>query len=470
MKPYLLILAVFAAILLSACGNDNPLAPQQSQPEATEIDTSGPWVTAALPSDLNGEWLLEGVTFLRLSGNSASVASVPDPQRSGDPALFLRAERSADRYRLHFLWTTSPDRYPRYGLLYIQPEEDSRLRVAWTKGIAQYDSLACSLPPDSTRVLVRRGTWVGDDLSTLQEGKFISDDNHLYFEVADGKVSLDGRSWQVLSAETDYTDRRYCLQNGNSYRMLYVRSVVSSVPTQQARLSPSTAASQSAAAGLPLDTDWVTVRGCEDFLSMFPLAPGARWVYDYSYSSQGSYNQGYSDNYSIDYKRQGDCTVEVNSVSALDKGGFLFDVQVRFDIHLETYTSSGVRMTIDPDSVRYTPWYNSWTVEDTTLTREIAFEVEPDTVWLVAGDSRLYFSRTKYRFGSGFDTDLFQYPDSTRHGWKPSRMNPNIDFSWTVAPGQGITELIMDDSYGGIMDSHDYRLEIKLRGFSPGTH
>jgi len=58
MKLYLSILSLLTLVVLSACGKDSPLDPQQSQPDESGTDTSQRWsAVTRLPADLTCDWI-----------------------------------------------------------------------------------------------------------------------------------------------------------------------------------------------------------------------------------------------------------------------------------------------------------------------------------------------------------------------------------------------------------------------------
>ncbi|MCE5271961.1 hypothetical protein LLH00_11855 [bacterium] len=459
MKTSLLILATLTAILLAACGNGNPVAPQQPQPEATEIDTSGPWVAAPLPSGLEGEWLYEGASLLTIAPDSVTIY-----RGSASTHYFAYryavAECSSHGSQLRLLLRESVGQTaPRYALLYLLPLDGSALKAVWTITSAGSVEEAAGLWLDESRRLLLRGTWVQDKGVSIPDGNWVSDDYSLDISLNGSRIAINGKEWEIAGIETDYTEQRLILKSNGAYCCIHL--FYYSYNHHQVSQSLGTAASAEEARALK-QGELVYIYQYVDFYEVMPLKAGALWRYDFSYSDYGRSEPYPISYYSYNYARHG--SVELRVLSAADgpvSGSRIFELVETFWISGQTKHVVSINY-MDPEAEKLDTTY---IYADTTIVRTCRLEVGPEQVWLQLDGKKVLFDQRKHRSGEMFAYNIFFCPDLRAFN-REDMYIPDISFLFSS--GQGLSYYRARDSYGGIDGGYDTQYELSLKEFTPG--
>jgi len=459
MKLYVSLLAMLTLILLSGCGKDNLLAPQQSQPEATGIDTTGPWVEAALPSGLEGEWLYEGVSLLRIAPDSVTISRGSASTHYFD-YRYAVAECSSHGSQFRLLLQESIGRTTtRYVLLYILPLDGTSLEAAWTISSAGSREEIAGLVLDESRRMVLRGTWVQDKGASIPDGNWVSDDNSLDISLHGSRIELNGKEWEIAAIETDYTEQRLILKSNGAYCCIHL--FYYSYNHHQVSQSLGTATSAEEARALK-QGELVYIYQYVDFYEVMPLKPGARWRYDFSYSDyvrSESYTISY---YSHDYARHG--TVELRVLSAADgpvSGSRIFELAETFQITGQTKHVIS-RHYYEPEAENLDTTY---VYADTTIVRTFRLEVGPEQVWLQLDGKKVLFDQRKHRNGEMFAYNIFFCPDLPAFNREDMYIP---DISILFSSGQGLSYYRAHDGWSGTESGYEIQYELGLKEFIPG--
>jgi hypothetical protein len=441
LKTKLIINAMLALSLFIYCSKDNPLETE-----------SNSWVRTELPAELQREWLLNGEIVLFFSRDSVVINK---PTAFGSPETVVYSVKAVEKMKddIRLMLETKDNGNIVYMLLYCYQRTGANLLAAWNTAFSTSERGAYSIPLDSI-TLVPRGTWEPISFPVEFIGDWFNAEAMDNLILRRNKLVVAGQEWEIAASETDYSEKRLILHNGNAYRVLYLLSQDNRC--SRFHFSQGQAASAVQAIRLPVEEgkDYYCYYIPEkDFIA---LETGSHWVYNYSFTDSRHNNiADYSSN--SEYIRRGFLELRVEELVSSSGAGPVFEVLETLSINDENLHQYGYILL---DSV--TAWDSTHVFNDTTLIRRFQLVIKGDSIYLRNDSNEVYFSQLEYDSAANVNLCLFTYPDSS----KPDL--PLSIYRSTLLKGKGINTVSAFDAQFG-NSGYQAELKITLSAFIPGV-